>query len=132
MTSIANLWSRFIAAFLAPFVKVKQDHLKLLHAIESDKQSAQQRHLETILDSQANLVKEMNHTVSETSGVLKDWLEGFHKLPTGTGVAPPVNNDERMWRIEMESLAKERGKALTDDMSSYDIEAFITNGFKDL
>lgn len=132
MTSIANLWSAVVAAFLAPFIKAKQDHLKLLHAIDVDRQASQQRQLESILDSQKDLVKEMHLTVSDTTSVLKEWLEGFHKLPVGTGTAPPVNNDERMWRLEMESLAKERGKMLTQDMSPFEIEALISNGFKDL
>jgi hypothetical protein len=61
---------------------------------------------------------------------LREWLEGFHKLPVNSPVAaPPVNDDERLWRMEMQELAREAGKNLTENMSPYEIEAVIREGF---
>jgi hypothetical protein len=132
MTFTTNYWDRFIAALLKPFVKIKQDNMRLQHAIETDKQAAQQRFMETVLDSNRQIIDQMNVTVAETTSVLKDWLEGFNKIPTVQMTAPPVNDDERLWRKEMESLAREHGKNLLDTMSPYEVEAVMSDMLKGL
>jgi hypothetical protein len=130
MTYIANLWDDFISALLKPFNRAKENKLKLAHTIEMDKLAASQRHVETILDSQKELVHQMKEMSESSNLVLREWLEGFHKLPVNSPVAaPPVNDDERLWRMEMQGLAREAGKNLTENMSPYEIEAVIREGF---
>jgi hypothetical protein len=122
-----------MTAVLAPFVKVQEDKLRLLHVIEMDKIAVQQRHIETILDSQKDLAHSMKEMMEDNNSVIKDWLEGFHRLPTSTPAkAPPVNDDERMWKLEMQALAKEFGRDLTANMSPYEMEAVIQQGFSGL
>lgn len=133
MTFIARWWEAAILAFMAPFVKIKQDNFRLNHTIEMDKVAVQNRHIETILDSQKDLAKSMQQMMENNNSVIKEWLEGFHKLPTnGPNKAPAVNDDERMWRLEMENMFKQRGKSLTENMSPYEIEALIQNEFNSL
>lgn len=124
MTFITNLWDRFVTNLLRPFVRIQQDRLKLQHTIEMDKESGRERHLEAILSSQEALAREMHATVSESTAVLRDWLDGFHKIQATPGVAPPVNDDERMWRLEMERIGSSIGVD-TKGMASSDIEALI-------
>jgi hypothetical protein len=132
MTSIANWWFGFITALLSPFNKAKLDRLKLEHAIEADKMTAQQRHIEFIMDSQRDLAETMQKAMQDSNSVLREWLEGFHKIPQAPIKAIPVNDDERMWRLEMQELAASHGKALADNMSAFDIEAFAREGFNNL
>lgn len=133
MTYIANLWDNLVTALLKPFVRVKENKLKLAHTIEMDRLSANQRHVETILDSQKELAHQMKEMMESNNLVIREWLEGFHRLPTTvTAKAPPVNDDERMWKLEMQELAREAGKQLTTDMSPYEIEAIIREGFNGL
>jgi len=130
MTFIAEWWDSFVTALLAPFSKLKEDKLRLLHTIEMDKMLAQQRHTETILDSQKDLANSLKGMMEDNNSVIKDWLEGFHKLPVGSAAkAPPVNNDERMWQLEMQELAKEMGHNLHNEMSPYELEAIVRRGF---
>lgn len=132
MTCIANLWESFVLALLKPFIKAKQDAMKLAHTIEMDRVASQQRHVETILDSQKELAHQMREMNESNTAVIREWLEGFHKIPTQPIKSSPVNNDERMWRLEMEELARQAGKQLTQDMSPYEIEAIIKDGFGSL
>lgn len=132
MTYIANMWDSLITAFMKPFVRISENRLKLLHTIETDKLDAQQRHIETIVDSQVALVTKINEGTKETTGVLREWLEGFHKFTAVPTKAPPTNNDERMWRLEMEELARTQGVNVANDLSPYELEALVRQGFKDL
>jgi hypothetical protein len=132
MTFMAKYWDNFVTAFMKPFVRAKENRLKLLHSIESDRVAIQQRHLETVLESQHELVRHMNENVKETTSVIREWLDGFHKIGHANPSAPPVNDDERMWKLEMQELARQRGKQLTEDMSPYEMEAVIRQGFNDL
>jgi len=132
MTSITSWWDSFITALLKPFIRVRDAKLKLLHTIEIDKLSYQQRQLDAILEAQETLAKTMTENVKETTSVMREWLEGFHKVSSVANAAPPVNDDERMWKLELQALAKERGAALTSNMSPYELEALVREGLHDL
>ena len=132
MTSMGNLWDSFITALLRPFMRARDNRLRLQHTIEVDKLAFQQRQLESVLEAQATLATTVTENVKETTAVLREWLEGFHKLPTQAISKPPVNDEERMWRLEMEAIARERGKVLADNMSPHEIEAFIREGINGL
>jgi exonuclease V gamma subunit len=128
MTSIANFYDNFITALLRPFVRVKENRLKLEHTIEMDKQSAHERHIEAILDGQRELAGSIAKISENSNQVLREWLEGFHKIQQQPLAAPPVNNDERLWELEMASLKKDIGSGMTP----FDMEQFIGSSLKDL
>lgn len=97
---MANFWFTFITGLLKPFAKFRDDRLRLVAAIEADREARNQRFTETILDSQATMLKEMNATVAHSTDIVKSWLEGIQNLSNIKIQAPQTQTDTVQWKRE--------------------------------
>jgi hypothetical protein len=114
-TYIANLWNNFILGVFAPFNKMSERKIKLQATIQMDKAEAEQRHVEELLRIQERLAEHNTRIVQEATSVVKEWLSGLTKLSGVSIVAPPVNDDERQWKLEQEKY----GPEIPDDLEHF-------------
>lgn len=110
---MGKLWDSFITALLKPFVRYRDEKIKLIATIEMDKQAVHDRHVEELLNIQERIAQHNTRIVQESTTVLKEWLSGLTQLSGATIVAPPVNDDLRQWRME------NKEQELPDDLEAF-------------
>lgn len=111
-TYIANAWDSFITALFRPFTRHSERKLKLSATIQMDKIEAENRHVEELLRIQERIAEHNTKIVQESTSVVKEWLQGLTQLSAVTIKAPPVNDDERQWRME-------NPEAMPDDLEDF-------------